>query len=454
MKIKTIARSEEDYTRERKQDVQKVQRNLDPSLHPMAKSVEYTRAVNAVKLQRVFAKPFVGALAGHSDGVTCMSKCPDRLNCIVSGASDGEIRVWDVAARQGIRKFLGHTGPISGLSVSAQGDACVSCSSDSTVRLWRLGSASAGDASAAKDSLAVQDADMIFEGKAPFRGIDHHYQKPIFATASASVDVWDHNRSEPVNSFTWGSDSVMSVRFNPADPDIFATSGSDRSIALYDLRTGTPTRKLVMANKTNAIAWNPMEPFNFTVANEDSNLYSYDMRKLKIATCIHQDFVSAVMDVDFAPTGREFVAGGYDRTVRIYAYNGGHSREVYHTKRMQRIFTVKYSGDAAYVLSGSDDMNIRIWKARASEKQGALLPREKRKAVYERKLVERYNHLPEVRGIERHRHVPKAVVKATQVRRTMQESEQKHKKQKIAHSAPGSVPNVPARKKRVVNVLK
>jgi WD40 repeat protein len=41
-----------------------------------------------------------------------------------------------------------------------------------------------------------------------------------------------------------------------------------------------------------------------------------------------QDFVSAVMDVDYSPTGREFVAGSYDRSVRIFAHQGGHSREV------------------------------------------------------------------------------------------------------------------------------
>lgn len=41
-----------------------------------------------------------------------------------------------------------------------------------------------------------------------------------------------------------------------------------------------------------------------------------------------QDFVSAVMDVDYSPTGREFVAGGYDRSVRIFNFNAGHSREV------------------------------------------------------------------------------------------------------------------------------
>jgi WD repeat and SOF domain-containing protein 1 len=85
-----------------------------------------------------------------------------------------------------------------------------------------------------------------------------------------------------------------------------------------------------------------------------------------------QDFVSAAMDVDFSPTGREFVAGSYDRSVRIFAYNGGHSREVYHTKRMQRVFAVRFSGDGSYVFSGSDDMNVRIWKVRPDH--GTTLP--------------------------------------------------------------------------------
>ena len=80
-----------------------------------------------------------------------------------------------------------------------------------------------------------------------------------------------------------------------------------------------------MQNKCTKLAWNPMEAFNFTVANEDTNLYSYDMRKLTTATCVHRDFVSAVLDVDYSPTGREFVAGSYDRTVRLFDYNGGHS---------------------------------------------------------------------------------------------------------------------------------
>lgn len=48
------------------------------------------------------------------------------------------------------------------------------------------------------------------------------------------------------------------------------------------------------------------------------------------------------------------------------------SRDVYHTKRMQRLTCVKWSLDDKYIISGSDEMNIRLWKARASEKLGVV----------------------------------------------------------------------------------
>ena len=91
MKVKVINRSEEDYTRERSQDLRKVHKNLDPSLHPFEKAVEYTRALNAAKLDRVFAKPFLASLP-HDDGITCLSRNPRRLNSLLAGCADGELR--------------------------------------------------------------------------------------------------------------------------------------------------------------------------------------------------------------------------------------------------------------------------------------------------------------------------------------------------------------------------
>ena len=84
-----ISRNPTDYTRERSQDIFKLPRNLKPELHPLEKAREYQRAVNATKLERMFAKPFVAALSGHVDGVYCLAKHPSQLSCIVSGSADG-----------------------------------------------------------------------------------------------------------------------------------------------------------------------------------------------------------------------------------------------------------------------------------------------------------------------------------------------------------------------------
>ncbi|KAL4585281.1 hypothetical protein LXL04_009897 [Taraxacum kok-saghyz] len=210
---------------------------------------------------------------------------------------------------------------------------------------------------------------------------------------------------------------------------------SDRSITIYDLRTSSPARKLIMRTKTNSIAWNPMEPMNFTAANENCNCYSFDARKLEEAN----------MDIDYSPTGREFVTGSYDRTVRIFQYNGGHSREIYHTKRMQRVFCVKFSGDASYVISGSDDTNLRLWKANASEQLGVILPREHKKHEYMEAVKNRYKHLPEVKRILRHRHLPRPIYKA--------DAEKRKEDRRRAHSAPGSMPRKSIRKNRIIQEI-
>jgi len=71
-----------------------VHRNYNPALHPLETPREYVRAMNATKLERVFAKPFLASLDGHRDGVCSMSKHKKRLNTIFSGSCDGEVRAF------------------------------------------------------------------------------------------------------------------------------------------------------------------------------------------------------------------------------------------------------------------------------------------------------------------------------------------------------------------------
>ena len=448
MKVKVLCRNPQDYLRQRKTDIHKLPRNLDPALHPLEGPREYVRALNATKLDRVFAKPFVGSLSGHTDGVYCLSKHPKQLSILLSGSCDGEIRIWNLARQECLTSVSAHSGFVRGLCMNTDGTAFVSVGEDKTVKQWQY-----PDEEEEEEEEELEPVSTIL-GKSVFLGVDHHWTDPIFATCGDQVDIWDESRSEPMQSFTWGVDSITNIRFNPIEYNILATTGTDRTVALYDIRSSTPLRKVTLAMKSNGIAWNPMEAFNFTIANEDSNLYTFDMRRLDRSLNVHKDHVMAVLDVDYSPTGREFVSGSFDKTLRIFKMDAGHSREVYHTKRMQRIFCVRWSSDATYLISGSDETNIRLWKATASRKLGRLRPRERVALEYADQLKEKYKHYPQIRRIARHRHVPKPIYKAAKERRVMVEAQRRKRENVIRHSKPGSVKVVPERQKSVVSVVK
>lgn len=209
-------------------------------------------------------------------------------------------------------------------------------------------------------------------------------------------------------------------------------------------------RKFILPMNSNKVAWNPREPFNFVLANEDYNLYTFDMRNLEKALMVHKDHVSAVMDVAFSPTGREFVSGSYDRTLRIFPASSGRSRDVYHTKRMQRIFSVGFSADAQYVLSGSDDTNVRIWKAEASRKIGLSTGREERKELLNQAMMKRFKHMPEVQRITHDHKVPKAIKKAKSIMHIQRSSEIRKTENRKRHSKEGDIDLQPERKRAVI----
>ena len=48
--------------------------------------------------------------------------------------------------------------------------------------------------------------------------------------------------------------------FNPAEACLLASTGSDRSVCLCDLRASVPMRKFMLPMNPNKVAWNPREP--------------------------------------------------------------------------------------------------------------------------------------------------------------------------------------------------
>lgn len=462
MKIKTIKRSADDYVPVKSTQESQLPRNLNPELHPFERAREYTKALTATKLERMFAKPFVGQMGhGHQDGVYVLAKHYNDLNKIASGSGDGVIKYWDMSSREQIASFKAHYGTITGLCItpkvnidsasSGNQNFVLSSSDDKTVKLWSVNHEDFAHVD--NDQVINTDNGLIkhYYGEHAFQGLDHSRMTSNFVTGGPRINLWDINRSKPLSDLSWGADNINTVKFNQNDANVLGSAGSDNSIVLYDLRTNSATQKIVQTMRVNSMCWNPMEAFNFVVASEDHNAYYYDMRNMSRALNVFKDHVSAVMDVDISPTGEEVVTASYDKTIRIFPINKGHSREIYHTKRMQHVFQAKFSMDSKYVMSGSDDGNVRLWRAKAWERSNVKSTKELNKLQYDEKLKERFKYMPEIRRISRHRHVPKVIKKAQDIKNIEIRSIKRREANKRKTKKDKTI--VPERKKQIVGTV-
>ncbi len=427
-------------------------------MHPFERAREYTRALNATKLERMFASPFIAQLGkGHVDGVYTMAKDPESLQRFASGSGDGVIKIWDLTSREEMWNVQAHGGMVKGMCWTKD-LKLLSCASDKSIKLFDPYNTTSGATPVA-----------TYLGLAAFTGVSYHRNLPTFAASSSVISIYDLSRasSAPLQTLHWptSTDTINTLAFNQIETSILASAATDRSIVLYDLRTSSPLSKTILSLASNSISWNPMEAFNFAVANEDHNVYIFDMRNLKRALNVLKDHVAAVMDVEFSPTGLELVTASYDRTVRLWDRAGGHSRDIYHTKRMQRyktanaigrlswlfrVFSAKFTPDSRFLLTGSDDGNIRLWRTHASNREGIKSARQREKLEYDEALKERYQHMPEIRRIRRHRHVPKQVKKAAEIKGEELSAIKRRRENERMHSKKGLIKRRSEREKMIL----
>jgi WD repeat and SOF domain-containing protein 1 len=347
-KIKMISRSLDDHLPSSTEAPHPIQRNLAPHLHPFDKPREYTRALTAAKLDRMFAKPFVDALGGHQDGVYCLGKDPRRVSVVAGGGGDGEVIVHSLTMRRPLLKIPNaHRGIVGGLCWTSEArdgkrGLITAGKLDGAIKVWRSDAFAPGirdkevfdgnefgngEGSSSQTPLdqagaigedgfefddeeggglnidsAKRDAmgkslepTMSYTSKNGFNGIDHHRTDGIFATASNTVQIWDETRSSPMSTLAFGSsmETVSGVKFNQSETSVLASIGNDRTMCLYDIRTGKAERRIMMQVSLRS-------SFNRKRADGSSvrivchgvlpcRLYCYWVQKIII--CIHSIFV-------------------------------------------------------------------------------------------------------------------------------------------------------------------
>jgi WD40 repeat protein/serine/threonine protein kinase len=345
-------------------------------------------------------------LAHHENAVTALAFSPDTLEgtsgkTLASGNANGTITLWNIAPRQSRALLIGHTGLVTSLAFTPDGQMLASGSEDKTIILWdvatgqqlglplaaseRVSSLAFSPTSAKGQTLvSALDSDtlLLWDMTAYQFLLGHQEWVDTVAfspdgklLASGSDDdtiiLWDVATRRPTGPpLTGHTGDVLSVAFSP-DNKILASAGSDQVIRLWDVASGQPIREPLTGHTDwiSSIAFSPVDGQLLASAGADKTIRLWDVAAGQQLGSPLTGHSQAVLSIAFSPDGKTLASGSIDHTVRLWdistALNAGVAagRPVGEplTGHTDWVWDVEFSPDGQMLASASNDGAVRLW---------------------------------------------------------------------------------------------
>jgi WD40 repeat protein len=268
-----------------------------------------------------------------------------------------EIVLSDVASGQEIQIFRGHTDGITGLDLSPDNKYVISASFDKTVRLWDVETGQeirrfSGHTSGVHSVAFSSDGQHILTG-----GDD------------GSALLWETQARSELPTFN-GENDMYAAAFSP-DGKLLATNVISNELRLWNVSTG---KMLWKAQDSGLALWaldySPDGRY-LVSGNMDGVTTLWDAKTGKLVRQFTAQGLDEINGLAFSPDGKTIVAGGFSqKSVETFApiWEVETGKELLRLPLPSIAYTVSFSREGKYVLTGGSEGVSQLWDAQTGTK--------------------------------------------------------------------------------------
>mmetsp|Transcript_37641 Transcript_37641/g.150106 ORF Transcript_37641/g.150106 Transcript_37641/m.150106 type:complete len:603 (-) Transcript_37641:890-2698(-) len=250
---------------------------------------------------------------GHKGNIKSIAFCGEEGQLIVSGSSDNTVGVWDTETGENRAFLRGHTARVWDVATTRRGELIGSCSGDGSVRLWKGSELSLDSNQTPEAVLKGHEGDVY---TVYFHPGGNHL---VTGGYDKTLKLYDIRTGQVVRTFEGHNSSVSRAIFNPRG-NLIISGSKDSTIKCWDVLSGLCVKTFSShLGEVTSVELNSSGSMLLSSSKDNSNrLWDLALGKPIRRYKEHQNTSKNFIRSSFGPRERVIIGGSEDGFVYIW----------------------------------------------------------------------------------------------------------------------------------------